>query len=71
MHSCLLSPSVKLARICWLDHISGVGVISGIGSSGVSTDLAMFGVDGDSGENREMTEESRNHAAILGKVHCL
>ena len=50
---------VELAhRICWLDHISGGRCYFGIGSSGVSTDLAMFGVDGDSGENRKMTEES-------------
>jgi len=50
---------VELAhRICWLDHISGGRCYFGIGSSGVSTDLAMFNVDGASGENREMTEES-------------
>ncbi|MEC9248587.1 MAG: LLM class flavin-dependent oxidoreductase [Pseudomonadota bacterium] len=50
---------VELAhRISWLDHISGGRCFFGIGSSGVSTDLAMFNVDGLSGENRDMTEES-------------
>jgi len=50
---------VELAhRICWLDHISSGRCYFGIGASGVSTDWAMFNVDGLSGENREMTEES-------------
>ena len=36
-----------------VDHTSGGRCYFGIGSSGVSTDLAMFGIDGDSGENRK------------------
>lgn len=50
---------VELAhRIAYLDHISNGRLIVGVGSSGVSTDLEMFNVDGAKGENRDMVAES-------------
>lgn len=51
-------PAELAHRIAWLDHISGGRCIIGIGASGVTTDWAMFDIDGMAGENREMAEES-------------
>ena len=51
-------PAELAHRIAWLDHISRGRCYIGIGASGVTTDWAMFGIDGMAGENREMAEES-------------
>jgi alkanesulfonate monooxygenase SsuD/methylene tetrahydromethanopterin reductase-like flavin-dependent oxidoreductase (luciferase family) len=50
---------VELAnRVAMLDHISRGRLNFGIAASGLPSDWQMFGVDGFSGENRDMTRES-------------
>ena len=51
-------PAELAHRIAWLDHISGGRCYAGVGSSAIQTDWEMFDVDGASGENRRMMEES-------------
>ena len=51
-------PAELAHRIAWLDHIARGRCYIGVGSSAITTDWAMFNVDGGSGENRRMTEES-------------
>jgi alkanesulfonate monooxygenase SsuD/methylene tetrahydromethanopterin reductase-like flavin-dependent oxidoreductase (luciferase family) len=50
---------VELAhRVAYMDHLAEGRLNFGIAASGVPTDLAMFNVDGKSGENRKMTAEA-------------
>lgn len=50
---------VELAhRVAFLDHIAQGRYMLGIGISAVPTDLMMFGVDAEAGENRRMTAEA-------------
>lgn len=50
---------VELAhRVAYLDHLSQGRLILGIGSSGLPTDWLMFNVNGEAGENRDMTKEA-------------
>jgi alkanesulfonate monooxygenase SsuD/methylene tetrahydromethanopterin reductase-like flavin-dependent oxidoreductase (luciferase family) len=51
-------PAELANRVAMLDHISRGRLNFGIAASGVPTDWEMFGVDGLSGENREMTREA-------------
>ncbi len=51
-------PAELAHRIAWLDHISQGRCYIGIGSGSIPTDWGLFDIDGFSGENREMTEES-------------
>ena len=51
-------PAELAHRVAWLDHMAKGRFMLGVGSGGVSTDWAMFDVDGAAGEAREMTEES-------------
>ena len=51
-------PAELAHRICWLDHISGGRFMVGIGAGGLPTDCELFGVDGASGENRDMMVEA-------------
>jgi alkanesulfonate monooxygenase SsuD/methylene tetrahydromethanopterin reductase-like flavin-dependent oxidoreductase (luciferase family) len=50
---------VELAnRVAMLDHLSEGRLNFGVAASGLASDWAMFRVDGNSGEHREMTRES-------------
>jgi alkanesulfonate monooxygenase SsuD/methylene tetrahydromethanopterin reductase-like flavin-dependent oxidoreductase (luciferase family) len=50
---------VELAhRVAYMDHIAQGRLMFGVGASGLPTDWAMFDVDGNSGQHREMTRES-------------
>jgi alkanesulfonate monooxygenase SsuD/methylene tetrahydromethanopterin reductase-like flavin-dependent oxidoreductase (luciferase family) len=51
-------PAELANRVAMLDHISRGRLNFGIAASGIPTDWEMFGVDGMSGENREMTREA-------------
>jgi len=51
-------PAELAHRIAWLDHISQGRCYIGIGSGSIPTDWGLFDIDGFSGENREMMEES-------------
>lgn len=51
-------PAELAHRVAYLDHLAQGRLLFGIGSSGITTDLALFNVDGASGENRKMTAES-------------
>ena len=50
---------VELAhRVAYLDHMAQGRYMLGVGISALGSDLQLFGVDGESGENRRMTMES-------------
>jgi alkanesulfonate monooxygenase SsuD/methylene tetrahydromethanopterin reductase-like flavin-dependent oxidoreductase (luciferase family) len=51
-------PAELAHRVAWLDHMAKGRFMLGVGSGGVSTDWAMFDVDGPAGDAREMTGES-------------
>ncbi|OFU89040.1 hypothetical protein HMPREF3114_18385 [Stenotrophomonas sp. HMSC10F07] len=51
-------PAELAHRICWLDHISGGGLMAGIGASSTTLDLEMFDIDHRAGVHREMIAES-------------
>ncbi|MBT6441356.1 MAG: LLM class flavin-dependent oxidoreductase [Alphaproteobacteria bacterium] len=51
-------PAELAHRIAWLDHISKGRCYLGIGSGSIPSDWALFNIDGFSGENRRMMEES-------------
>lgn len=51
-------PAELANRIALLDHVSEGRLNFGVAASGLPSDWEMFGVDGFSGENREMTQES-------------
>jgi alkanesulfonate monooxygenase SsuD/methylene tetrahydromethanopterin reductase-like flavin-dependent oxidoreductase (luciferase family) len=51
-------PAELANRVAMLDHISGGRLNFGIAASGLPSDWAMFNVDGESGQNREMTREA-------------
>ena len=50
---------IELAhRVAYLDHMAQGRYMLGVGISALGSDLQLFGVDGDAGENRTMTMES-------------
>ncbi len=51
-------PAELAHRIAWLDHISQGRCFIGIGSGSIPSDWGLFDIDGFSGQNREMAEES-------------
>ena len=51
-------PALLAHRVAYLDHLSGGRLNFGIGASGTPSDLHLFGIDGESGENRRMMWES-------------
>jgi len=51
-------PAELANRVAMLDHMSNGRLNFGIAASGLPSDWAMFGVDGMSGVNREMTREA-------------
>ena len=51
-------PAELANRLAMLDHLSGGRLNFGVAASGLPSDWAMFGVDGMSGVNRDMTRES-------------
>jgi len=51
-------PAELANRIAMLDHLSGGRLNFGVAASGLPSDWEMFGVDGMSGVNRDMTRES-------------
>ena len=51
-------PAELANRVAMLDHLSEGRLNFGVAASGLASDWAMFRVDGNSGEHREMTRES-------------
>jgi alkanesulfonate monooxygenase SsuD/methylene tetrahydromethanopterin reductase-like flavin-dependent oxidoreductase (luciferase family) len=51
-------PAELANRVAMLDHLSGGRLLFGVAASGLPSDWAMFGVDGMSGANRDMTREA-------------
>jgi alkanesulfonate monooxygenase SsuD/methylene tetrahydromethanopterin reductase-like flavin-dependent oxidoreductase (luciferase family) len=51
-------PAELANRVAMLDHLSEGRLLFGVAASGLPSDWAMFGVDGMSGQNREMTREA-------------
>ena len=51
-------PAELANRVAMLDHLSEGRLMFGVAASGLPSDWAMFGVDGMSGVNREMTREA-------------
>jgi alkanesulfonate monooxygenase SsuD/methylene tetrahydromethanopterin reductase-like flavin-dependent oxidoreductase (luciferase family) len=51
-------PAELANRVAMLDHMSNGRLNFGVAASGLPSDWAMFGVDGMSGVNREMTREA-------------
>lgn len=51
-------PAELAHRVAYLDHLAQGRFLFGVGSSGLSSDLALFNVDGSTGENVKMTAEA-------------
>jgi alkanesulfonate monooxygenase SsuD/methylene tetrahydromethanopterin reductase-like flavin-dependent oxidoreductase (luciferase family) len=51
-------PAELANRIAMLDHLSEGRLLFGVAASGLASDWAMFHVDGNSGQHREMTREA-------------
>jgi alkanesulfonate monooxygenase SsuD/methylene tetrahydromethanopterin reductase-like flavin-dependent oxidoreductase (luciferase family) len=51
-------PAELANRVAMLDHLAQGRLNFGVAASGLASDWAMFNVDGNSGEHREMTRES-------------
>ena len=51
-------PAELAHRVAYMDHLAQGRFLFGIGASGLPSDLALFDVDGDAGQHREMTRES-------------
>jgi alkanesulfonate monooxygenase SsuD/methylene tetrahydromethanopterin reductase-like flavin-dependent oxidoreductase (luciferase family) len=51
-------PAELANRVAMLDHLSGGRLNFGVAASAIATDLAMFNMDGASGENRAATREA-------------
>ena len=51
-------PAELAHRVAYLDHLAQGRFMFGIGSGGLPSDYALFNVDGNAGEHREMTRES-------------
>lgn len=51
-------PAELAHRVAYLDHLAQGRFLFGIGSSGLPSDWALFNVDGQSGQHREMTREA-------------
>src|SRR5467141_2828837 len=53
-----LHPAELANRVAMLDHLSGGRLNFGVAASGLPSDWAMFNVDGNAGQHREMTREA-------------
>jgi len=53
-------PAELANRVAMLDHLSGGRLNFGVAASGLPSDWAMFHVDGNTGQHREMTREALN-----------
>jgi len=51
-------PAELAHRVAYLDHLAQGRFLFGIGSGGLPSDYALFNVDGNAGQHREMTRES-------------
>ena len=51
-------PAELAHRVAYLDHLSQGRFLFGVGASGLPSDWALFDVDGNNGEHRDMTRES-------------
>ena len=51
-------PAELAHRVAYLDHISQGRFLFGVGASGLPSDWALFDIDGNNGEHRDMTRES-------------
>ena len=51
-------PAELAHRVAYLDHLAQDRFYFGIGSGGLPSDYALFDVDGNAGQHREMTRES-------------
>src|SRR5919199_4368718 len=51
-------PAELANRVAMLDHMAQGRLNFGVAASGLASDWAMFSVDGNSGQHREMTRES-------------
>ena len=54
-------PAELAHRVAYLDHISQGRFLFGVGASGLPSDWALFDVDGNNGEHRDMTREVPGH----------
>ena len=50
-------PAELAHRVAYLDHLSQGRFLFGVGASGLPSDWALFDVDGNNGEHRDMTRE--------------
>jgi len=51
-------PAELANRLAWLDHLSRGRLNFGVAASALPSDWALFNVDGEHGQNREMTREA-------------
>jgi alkanesulfonate monooxygenase SsuD/methylene tetrahydromethanopterin reductase-like flavin-dependent oxidoreductase (luciferase family) len=51
-------PAELAHRVAYLDHLAQGRFMFGIGASGLPSDWALFNVDGNAGQHREMTREA-------------
>ena len=51
-------PAELANRVAMLDHLAQGRLMFGVAASGLPSDWAMFNVDGNSGQNRDMTREA-------------
>ena len=51
-------PAELAHRVAYLDHLAQGRFMFGVGSSGLPSDWALFDVDGNAGEHRDMTREA-------------
>jgi alkanesulfonate monooxygenase SsuD/methylene tetrahydromethanopterin reductase-like flavin-dependent oxidoreductase (luciferase family) len=51
-------PAELAHRVAYLDHLAQGRFLFGIGASGLASDWALFNVDGNAGQHRDMTREA-------------
>ena len=51
-------PAELAHRVTYLDHIAQRRFMFGVGSSGLPSDCALFDIDGNNGQHRDMPRES-------------
>ena len=51
-------PAELAHRVAYLDHLAQGRFLFGVGSSGLPSDWALFNVDGNAGQHRDMTREA-------------
>src|SRR5207302_9605326 len=63
-------PAEPANRVAMLDHLAQGRLNFGVAASGLPSDWAMFNVDGNAGQHREMTREALDIILKLGPAEA-